>query len=127
MTVPVLASYIDIESAVIEVLAGLGTLDVNTPSDLLGNLPFIRVMRVGGNDNRITDTARIDIDVFDVQRTVASSLSRQVQQTLLAFPHSVAAGVIDEVTTTLSPSEVPWSNTSIQLFAASYTVTARRP
>lgn len=118
--------YPDLEAAVIELLTDLGTCDVVTPSNLQSVLPFIRVVRSGGSDDRITDTAKVDIDVFAADRTVAIALARTVQQRMLSFPHSLTNCVIDRVDTSLSPSVVPWANNLLDLATATYSVSARR-
>jgi hypothetical protein len=127
-----LAPFIDIEVAVIELLTQLSTeeaplyLGVETPADLSGHLPFIKVARIGGTDDRFTDAARIDVQYFTLSRTLAKVVSANGHQHLLAYPHSVDAGVIDRVTTDVSPNEVPWANDKIRMFTSSYRITARR-
>lgn len=123
----ILAPYPDVEAAVIELLTGHGaTVDVETPADLNGNLPFIRVTQNGGNEDRITATARIGVDVFAASRTAAKTLADDIEQILIAFPHTLSNCVLDEVTAATRPSIVPWNNTSLRLSAATYVVTARR-
>lgn len=121
-----LAPFPDIEAAVIELLTDLGTADVQTPSDLAGNLPFIRVRSLGGSGDRWNDKPHVDIDVFAVKRTDARTTAELARQRLLSFPHTLSHCVIDTVDVANSPQEVPWANTDIRLIAASYTVTARR-
>lgn len=116
----------DQEAAVIELISDLGTVDVTTPNDLQANLPFIRVGRIGGTDDRFTDAGHVDVDCFAVQRSDASALAALVHQRMLSFPHVLSDCVIDGVTTDASPNEVPWANTAIRRFTASYRVTARR-
>lgn len=120
------APWPDLEAAVIELLSDLGTCGVVAPSNLQSELPFIRIVRSGGNDDRITDTAKVDIDVFAAARSDAITLARTVQQRMLSFPHSQTGCVIDRVETSLAPSVVPWTNTLVALATATYTVTARR-
>lgn len=123
---PDFPAFPDIEGAVIALLSDLGTADVDTPADLVGNLPFIRVRCLGGNDDLISDSSRLDVDVFALLRTDARSVAESVRQRLLSFPHSLSGCVIDKVTTTISPQEIPWGNPSIRLVAASYTAVTRR-
>lgn len=124
-----LAPFPDLESAVIELLAGLGTLDTETPADLASNVPFIRVNRLSGNDDFFNDLGHIDVDVFGVKgdRTALSDLARLVQQRLIRGPHVLSECVIDRVATDVSPKEVPWANEAFRLFTATYSITARRP
>lgn len=121
-----LPPFPDLEAAVIELVSDLAMADVKTPSELDSVLPFIRVARIGGNDDFFTDVGRLDVDTFSDQRTVASLLSRQVQQRLIRGPHVLSTCVIDTVTTDVAPNAVPWANPSLVLFTASYRITARR-
>lgn len=123
-----LAPFPDLEKAVIELLTGMGTLDTETPADLIDHLPFIRVERLGGNDDFFTDAGRLDVDVFGPrgERSATGDLARLVQQALIRGPHVLSNCVIDTVTTDVSPNEVPWGNQSIRLFTSSYRITARR-
>lgn len=121
-----LAPFPDMEAALIELVQDLATADVETPSVLDDVLPFIRVTRIGGNDDFFTDSGRMDVDVFASQRTQASSLARTVRQRLGKGAVVLSDCVIDTVTTDVSPNEVPWGNPTIKLFTASYRITARR-
>jgi hypothetical protein len=133
-----LVGYPDIESLLIDLLADFGTVDTVTPADLATVLPFIRISRIGGTDDRITDTARVDVDCFQSTRVLVQTMAEGVRQHLIAGPYVVLEGaVIDRITTLSGPFEVAWGasgsrSTSrgydpIRRFTASYTVTARRP
>lgn len=121
-----LAPFPDLEAALIELFADLGTADTETPSTLDSNLPFIRVGRIGGNDNFFTDSGRMDVDTYAEKRTQASLLSRQIRQRLGKGAIVLSSCVIDTVTVDVSPNEVPWGNSKISYFTASYRITARR-
>lgn len=118
--------YIDLEAAVIELLTDLATCDVVTPSSLQHVVPFIRITRNGGPDDRITDTGHIDIDVFATARTAAKTLAELVRQRLESWPHSLSAGVIDRADCTNGPVVVPWANTNLSLVTLTFAVSARR-
>lgn len=120
------APFPNIRAALIELLADLGTGGVRTPADLAGACPFILIRRNGGSDDRITDSAHIDIDVFAIQPSDAETLAEDVRQRLIAGPHSLTNCVIDRADCTFGPTAVPWSNTNVSLVTASYLVTARR-
>lgn len=124
---PDLAIFPDIETAVLLLLDDLGaTTGIETPNNLALVCPFIRVRSLGGSDDRFNDHSRIDLDVFSPLRVTAKSLAELVRQRLLSFPHVLTSCVIDEVTTEVSPQEIPWSNTAIRLVAATYSATTRR-
>lgn len=122
------AAFIDEEAAVIDLLSDLvdGKIDTETPADLQSNLPFIRVVRLGGTDDRTSDSGRIDVDCFAKLRTDTKTLAMAAQQLLISYPHVTAAGVIDRVATDVAPNEVPWNNPAIRRFIASYNVIVRR-
>lgn len=117
----------DVETALLELFADLATCGTATPSDFgASSLPFIRVIRIGGGDDRYTDSPRIGIDAFGADRMAAYNLAESVRQMLLAFPLVVSAGVIDRVITNTGPMEVDWGNINIRRFYAAYTVLLRR-
>lgn len=120
-----LAPFPDIELAVVDLLALLANAGTVTPADLQARLPFHKVHRFGGSDDRITDTARVDVDTFaaDHSGRVAAEAVRQV---LLAGPHRVGAVVLDRVLTASAPVEVPYGGTGVRRWTASYQISARR-
>ena len=121
-----LAPFCDIEMAVIQTLTDLAPGGTVTPPNLDTSLPFLRVTRIGGPDTRFIDTARIDVDAFDDLRADAYALAEAVRQRLLNVPHIVAAGRLDSVITDSGPHEVPWGDTKVRRFTASYSISSRR-
>lgn len=123
-----LTGFPDTEAALLAVLVDLAGNGTITPTNLADVLPFVRVMRFGGSDDLLTDTARVDVDCFAATRPAAQSLAEAVRQRMLSYPHVVdGVGTIDYATTDLAPNEVPWSDSqSVRRFTASYTVTTRR-
>jgi hypothetical protein len=122
------APFPDVEVAVLDLLAATfpnnGTV---TPADFTDVLPFVRVNRYGGTDDRITDAASVAVDVFSDHRSGARDGAEQVRQLLLAGPHAVDGAVLDRVTTVSAPVEASWDNPAIRRWTATYRVTARRP
>lgn len=118
----------DVEVVLMTVLGGLATTGTVTPSTLQNSLPFIRIMRVGGADDRFNDSARVSIDAFGADRAAARSLAESIRQTLLAWPIVVddPSCVIDKVTTNVGPMEIPWGDVNVRRQNASYTVVVRR-
>lgn len=103
------------------------------PPNYQNSMPMIRVRRLGGGDDRITDTARVDVEIYtskDLENgggwPVASSLARRVQQRLLNRPHVTEAGRIDTVETESSPAEIPHDDQAVRLVAATYRISFRR-
>lgn len=123
-----LAAWPDVELALLDLLTPLAANNgTETPPDFTGLLPFLRVNRFGGTDDRVTDTASVSVDVFAATRRDAQPLAEQVRQLLLAGPHIVDGYVLDHVSTVSAPAEAPWENTSVRRWSATYRVSARRP
>lgn len=119
----------DIEVVLVELLLDLasGGAGTATPSNLQDTMPYLRVQRIGGEDNGWTDAPLVAIDAFAADRPTAQALAEAVRQRLLTGPHTVDAGTVDNATTATGPNEVPWSDDqTVRRFAASYRVTARR-
>ena len=116
-----------LKRALITLLAGFGTTGTVVPADLTSHMPYVRVARFGGGDDRFTDTARVDVDCFAATRVVAFSTAEEVRQRLLDYPHVVTdVGTLDYVSTLTSPHEVAWQDPDVRRFTASYEITARR-
>lgn len=120
------APFPDIETTVINLLAGLAPTGSVAPADLNTSLPFIRVMRIGGGDTRFIDTAHVDVDAFASTQEAAYTLAEACRQTLLAYPLVIEGVVIDSVETQAGPHEIPWGDPNVRHLTSSYTLTARR-
>jgi hypothetical protein len=123
----------DVEVALMAALDGLEGAGVGTvtPATLgsAGTLPFIRIMRVGGSDDRFNDSARVSIDAFGATRGDAQTLAEAIRQTLLNWPIVIDGAnscVIDKVTTNVGPMDIPWGDVNVRRQNASYTVVVRR-
>lgn len=122
----------DLELALLDHLADLVGGDEHTgnetPDDLQGRLPFLRVTRIGGSDDGLTDSAEVDVEVVAPTRRVAWTLAELVRERLTARPFRVGTVVIDRATTTVSPFQPPAVTAGVRLvrYAASYTVRVRR-
>lgn len=128
--------YPDLEDAVMDLLPSwypeLTTVGSNFkvgrifPENLISKLPYVRVTGIGGNDDGLTDTPLIDIDVFHLTFTQARDLAKGIQGHLLRYPHRVGSTVIDQVRTAMRPHDVPWDDDRIFRFYSSYQVSAGR-
>lgn len=119
--------YPDLEAVVVELLSDLAATGTTTPPDLQTAMPFVRVQRYGGQDDRVTDAALVAVDAFAAVRSDAYALAESVRQRLISGPHQVGSAVVDAATTATGPNEVPWSSDqTVRRFAAAYRVTARR-
>lgn len=119
----------DIETLLMGLLASLGTCVTATGPTLdtdIQTTPTIRIVRTGGGDDRITDKARVSIDVFAKDWATAQSTAEAVRQALLVYPIKTSLGVIDEVITNTGPAEIPWDNPRVFRRNASFTISMRR-
>ncbi len=108
----------------LETLAGDEHTGIQTPADLAGVLPFVRIMRTGGWSDRLNDFSTVDIDVFAGSYGEAEELAERVRQRLVGPPPPV--GALDRVVCEVAPRELPWGLNEIRRFGATYSITARR-
>lgn len=112
--------------AVLEDLAGgEGHLGTQTPADLAARLPFIRVARIGGPSDRISDYARVAIDVFGATYAEAEALAALVHELLTGTRLRAGGAVVDRVGVDQAPVELPWSP-QIRRFQGRYLFVSRR-
>lgn len=105
-------------------LVGVGKVAIQTPGNLADVLPFVRVLRVGGNSDRINDFATVDIDVFAGTYTAGELLAEQIRQWLVGPPPPVPA--LDRVDVEVAPRELPWGDGTVRRWNATYRTVARR-
>lgn len=122
-----LAPFPDVERVVADLVSDLGGVGRETGTDLQTNLPFIRVRRIGGSDDRFTDVARVDVRVYEAAASDAKALAETIRQRLLAGPANTARGVIDRVFTEVAPIEVPSPDPERYcIWSGTYRVSLRR-
>jgi hypothetical protein len=126
MTTP-LAPYADAEKLLVAALEAFGETGTVLP-DGLADLPlFIRMERVGGNDDRVTDTARVAVEVYAPTRAAAWDAARGIQQYLIAGPRRIpGAGIIDRIGTEVGPQDMPYDDQRVRMVSATYEVASRR-
>jgi hypothetical protein len=123
----VLAPFPDVERAVGDLVTGLGTAGSETNITLQSTLPYIRIRRLGGSDDRVTDAARVDVHVYDTNATSAKEISEQIRQRLISGPSMTAHGVIDRAWTEIGPQTIPADDTAdIRQVVATYRISMRR-
>lgn len=120
------ADFPDIEKALVGYLGSLAATGDQTPESL--DRPFIRVQRVGGFDDGLTDRARVEIATYAPTRRESQALAEQVRQTMHACDSTDAAGVhIDHVMTEAQTGRTPYENEDVRRVAAIYRLSVRRP
>jgi hypothetical protein len=109
--VTVLAAWPPATRIVAAVLDDLGDVVGETGIDLAARLQdsgrVIRVRRIGGSDDRITDVARVDVRVYAVDLSDAEDTAETARQRLISQPWATAHGVLDRAETEVGPQEVP--------------------
>ncbi|WP_335936620.1 hypothetical protein [Streptomyces sp. PTD5-9] len=122
-----LALFPDIEDLLVQALADLSRTGTVYPPGLEGRLPFTRVRRIGGGDDRRTDTALVEVETAAATRAQAWQVARQVQQRLISGPLRVpGAGVMDRAVTDVGLRGVLHDNPAVRCVLATYRVSARR-
>lgn len=127
----------DLEKAGFMALRGLvvmptgGTLttgpDFSTDDSagLTGKNAHIAVVKRDDSDDTITMQAFLDIDVFAASRQVGYDVAEQVRG-IMHSTRRLDGVVIDRVLTTSGPKQVPWDNSNVRRFSATYRISARR-
>jgi hypothetical protein len=101
------------------------------PADL-GAVPTIQVARIGGQSPSLTmDAANVDVDYFDgphdglSARENAKAGALQVRTALLMHMQGYAAngGAVQSVAEISAPRWVPYDNTTLRRFTATYRIT----
>jgi hypothetical protein len=127
-----LADWPDPELLVIAALSGVGALArTEVPADPYGTyswLPLVRVQCFGGGDvDPATDLFRFTVDCFAATKTAARDIAGDVRQRLLNCPIVTDKGVLDRVTTSTRPNEVPYGDvTRVRRYTAAYSGQMRR-
>jgi hypothetical protein len=96
----------------------------DTPADLAGNLPFLRVQRIGGPRDSITDFGEYDIDGFAATRNAARAVVEEALA-LLAPGRKAGSVVLDNITVIVGPRRLPWDNPNVRRWGATCSITAR--
>lgn len=87
---------------------------------------FVRVARIGGRDDRVTDYPVVDIDVFAPTRQRARDLAEGVRSWLLRYPVRVGTVTLDRVVTETAPFQAPWEGDNVSRYLATYRISTRR-
>jgi hypothetical protein len=123
----VLAPFSDVERAVGDLVADLGATGSETNITLQSTLPYIRIRRIGGTDDRVTDSARVDVHVYDADASDAKDIADLIRQRLISGPSMTSRGVIDRARTDVGPQTIPADDTAdIRQVVATYRISMRR-
>lgn len=122
-----LAPFPDVEDLLAQALIEFGETGSEYPDDLEQRLPFHRIRRSGGGDDRRTDSALVDIETAAGTRAEAWQKARAVQQRLISGPiHVPGVGVLDRTRTEIGPRNVLHENPAVRCVLVTYRASARR-
>jgi hypothetical protein len=106
----VLPVFPDAETIVMDLLTQVAPTVTATPADVTP--PLIRVHRVGGSDDGITDFPRMEIACYGTDRPQAWQLAEQCRQVILgSYATEVDGVLIDSARTDNPPTQVPYATT----------------
>lgn len=118
--------WADAEKVVMALLAPIAPTVTSTPNPIV--VPVIRVQRVGGADDGITDYPRVEVAVYGADRAQAWDLAEQARQAILASPRSVVNGqLIDNAKTDTPATQTPYDNADVRRVVAQFRFAWRRP
>lgn len=96
-----------------------------TPPDFTGLLPYVRVVRRGGANDRLSDFPTVEIDVFDATYEAAEDLAERIRQDLIGPPP--APPRLDNCSCPDGVKERPWGeSTQVRRLGATYRMSTRR-
>lgn len=122
-----LAPFPDIEDLLSQALTEFAATGSVYPDNVEERLPFARIQRRGGDDDRVTDTPLVDVEVASSTRAEAWRIARAIQARLISGPlHVPLVGVMDRARTQIGPRSVLHENQRIRCVLATYSVSARR-
>lgn len=115
-----------VTAKLLEQVVGTGRAGITTPSSLTGLLPFARVTRSGGPRDRLSDYARIDVDVLDNNYLRGLRAAEDISALLERGRLRYGGVVLDRVDVDSGPQEVvPWAP-GIFRFEMRFTIVSRR-
>lgn len=117
----VLTGFRDLERVVGDLVGDLGTPGNQTPADLTDHLPFVRIQRIGGDGDQLTDRSRLTIDVYAASATAAKTTAETIRQRLLDAPYP-----IDRTVTEVGPHIITDADPAVHVVTATYRLSARR-
>ncbi len=115
----------DVLMALLEPVADTGT---SNPPDLgVDPRRFVRVARIGGTDDGVTDRPRMEVATFAPTWGESQQMQQQCRQIILAAGCTeVASVLIDRGATDTGPIERPYPNPDVRWVPAYYRLEWRR-
>lgn len=126
------APWPDVNKILIEAFAGKANAVVGPkltvlPTDMKASAPVIRVRRIGGNADELTDFPRVAVDVYDNSYEAAAALAEDLRQVLLDRDKvRTSFGRIDRCDVEVGPIEIPFADPDVRHITATYRLATRR-
>lgn len=119
--------YPDVERALIGYLSEqVAEAGDQTPPDL--SRPFVRVQRVGGADDGLTDRVRIEVATYAPTRVESQALAEHARQLITACESTSAAGIfVDNVINEAHTGRTAYDNYDVRRISSTYRLSVRRP
>jgi hypothetical protein len=122
-----MGTYPDVEQALAVWLGNTMAVRsvTETPANLSTTLPVISVDRIGGADPTVSiDEATVDVEVFHTNRILARTLALAAQAAIrYQLPgQTLGGGVVTRTKTISAPHWVPYDDTNLRRFVATYQV-----
>lgn len=124
-----LAPWPDPHDILIELFGDLTDSQVVGPllyPEFQEDMPLIRVRKVGGINDKISDLPRVAVDVYAGTYAAARDLAEACRQRLISGPHITTAGRLDRCETESSWTEIPWPDPRTRYLSAIYRISTRR-
>lgn len=87
----------------------------------------VRILRLGGTRDRVTDRATVAIDVIHAGEAQAEDLAENIATWLVdTRPIRGAGRLLDGADVDVAPHSLPYPDPSLSQFSATYVVSARR-
>lgn len=103
---------------------------VRPPAEQLkARLPFVATYRIGGSDDGITDSALMVLDVLAETYATGAPLAEKCARALGSAPLVLTLDdktVVIDTARAPRPAEVPFGDSAVRLWTATYTWSARR-
>lgn len=96
--------------------------------DLDAGARYVRLHVVGGTDNGLTDSVRVDVECFAPRRPDATDMAtamRAIMHTMAGTADEDGGNLVDTVRTVQRPTPAPYRNNTTTRVVAAYTVETR--
>lgn len=116
----------DVEVGVQELLNGDHLAYLWLPMNFAKDLPAHHVYAVGGSEDGVLRTTRVEVATYAEGRDAAFEAAEAAREFLTAGPHHVpGVGLLDAVRVDVPPRGIPYADDRINLVSTTYRVDTR--